>query len=134
LAEVLQRSPEGAPASAAAAGPREEEIDWPVFDRLLASKTAARHLPQLLEMVETDSGGRLEALHQQVSAGQWAAARAEAHTLKGSVGYLGLVRLARLCREMEVKAEEKDSTAFQQLIADFHRGLAPSISALRSRT
>ena len=59
---------------------------------------------ELIEIFQTDTAERLELLARALETGDYATARAEAHTVKGSALQVGAVRVADVCRQMEVEA------------------------------
>jgi len=62
---------------------------------------------ELLVIFESDSVARLEVLAHAVEGADYATARQEAHTLKGSALQVGAVRFAEACRQMEMEARKE---------------------------
>jgi HPt (histidine-containing phosphotransfer) domain-containing protein len=74
---------------------------------------------ELIDIFQTDTAERLELLARAVATADYATARAEAHTIKGSALQVGAVRVADVCRQMELEARNAQPT-----------GLAPMFHAL----
>jgi len=136
LALDAVRAIPGSSSGGGAAEPAEPghfEVDWSIFDRLATAKSAARHLPQLLELVDTDSQRRIGAVRTLAAEGRWSDVRAEAHTLKGSVSYLGLTGLSALCKAIEERAQAEDGPAVAHLSQEFERRFPAARDALKDR-
>jgi len=78
---------------------------------------------ELIVIFQTDTADRLEVLARAVEAADYAATRQEAHTIKGSALQVGAIRMADVCREMEVEARkpapEELPRLFQTLLRRF---------------
>jgi HPt (histidine-containing phosphotransfer) domain-containing protein len=83
---------------------------------------------ELIAIFQTDTAERLELLARAVETGDYATARAEAHTIKGSSLQVGAVRVADACRQMEVEARKVQPLG----LAAMFRALLQSFDEVRS--
>jgi HPt (histidine-containing phosphotransfer) domain-containing protein len=83
---------------------------------------------ELIDIFQTDTAERLELLARAVATADYATARAEAHTIKGSALQVGAVRVADVCRQMEVEARKAQavdlSPLFRALLRSFDEARA----------
>lgn len=77
--------------------------------------------PVLLETFLADSQERLRQLHEADDAIQLIAT---AHSLKGSSGNMGAIRLAELCHQLEQRAKELSLGGIETLVAEIDGELA----------
>ena len=87
---------------------------------------------ELIALHAADGPERIRALEAAVSAGDAARGATEAHQLKGSVGNLGLVRLAELARQLEQAGREGSLEGATDLAARLPAALVASLEALRA--
>lgn len=80
---------------------------------------------ELLTVFLTDTPGRLERLRQALGTADGKTVRHVVHTLRGTCGYLGAERLARICRELSAAWQAGGGAAalpcMDQLEAEFRR-------------
>jgi CheY-like chemotaxis protein len=95
-----------APASDQAPSP----VDLAVLEsfRELQEPGAADVVSEFIDLFLDDLPGRLAAIRDAAAARDPEPARAAAHALKGSSGYIGALRLSRKCRELELAAKERN--------------------------
>ncbi|HUB79701.1 MAG TPA: Hpt domain-containing protein [Bryobacteraceae bacterium] len=72
---------------------------------------------ELIAIFQTDTAARLETLARAVAASDYAVARQEAHTIKGSALQVGAVRFADFCRQMELEARKPDPADLAPLLS-----------------
>jgi HPt (histidine-containing phosphotransfer) domain-containing protein len=87
----------------------DETLDRAALDELLETVGGDREF--LVELIETylgDSPGLLTDLSAGIAAGDAAAVRRAAHTLKSTSATFGATGLATTCREIEAAAAEDD--------------------------
>ena len=77
-------------------------------------------LGELLNAFLTAVPGRLEALGRASSAGDLAAVSDQAHSLTGSAASFGARRMADLCRELRLAAQQGDQDAAKGLVDALH--------------
>ena len=82
---------------------------------------------ELIDIFQTDTAERLELLARAVESGDYATTRAEAHTIKGSAMQVGAVRVAEVCRQMEVEARNAQPAG----LAPMFRALLTSFNEVR---
>lgn len=66
----------------------------------------AELVEELIGIFQTDTASRLEVLARAVEASDYPVARQEAHTIKGSALQVGAIRMAEICRQMEMEARK----------------------------
>jgi HPt (histidine-containing phosphotransfer) domain-containing protein len=115
--------PEVRPAAGGeAVGDRPEElpeVDESVIEQL-ASITDGQGfsvLGELLNAFLTAVPGRLEALDREVVAGNLVSVGHQAHSLTGSAASFGARRMADICRQLRVAADDGDHAHARQLVA-----------------
>jgi HPt (histidine-containing phosphotransfer) domain-containing protein len=82
---------------------------------------------ELIAIFQTDTAERLALLGRAVEMADYATTRAEAHTIKGSALQVGAVRVADVCRQMEVEARNAQPTG----LAPMFRTLLQSFDEVR---
>ena len=98
------------------------EVDETVIEQL-ASITDGQGfsvLGELLNAFLTAVPGRLEALDREVTAGNLVSVGQQAHALTGSAASFGARRMADLCRQLRVAAEDGDHAGAKQLVDALH--------------
>jgi HPt (histidine-containing phosphotransfer) domain-containing protein len=74
-------------------------------------------LIELVEIFFDDYPNHLSCLMQSLAQGDFSAVRKEAHTLKGSLGYLGACEGEQLAREIEQAGQNADAVRVRQLVS-----------------
>ena len=99
-----------------------EPVDKRVIEQL-ASITDGQGESVLGELLAAFLGavpGRLDALDRAVAGADLAAIGDQAHSLTGSAASFGARGMADLCRELRVRADQRDLAAVRQLVEDLH--------------
>ena len=73
----------------------------------LADDLGAAHVAELCELFVADARARVQAIRSAGAAGDTAGAARAAHVLKSASGFLGAVRVADRCREIEILAADE---------------------------
>ena len=109
----------------AAAG--EPPDDLPAVDETVIEQLASitdgqgySVLGELLNAFLSAVPGRLESLDREVTAGDLVAVGQQAHALTGSAASFGARRMADLCRELRVVADEGDHAGARQVVEALH--------------
>jgi len=107
--------PAEVPGTAAAASPPDAT---PVLDGTMLNNFRALRMPgepdpvaELIDLFLKDLPGRIDAITDAAQRHDAAALKLTAHTLKGSASNLGGTRLARLCEQLELAAQNPDWAA-----------------------
>ena len=87
-------------------------------------------LAELIEAYQKNSIKMMDHISGALGASDGNKLRRAAHSLKGSSGNLGAIRLAELCGEVEVRAEHNDLEAVRQLIPAIEIEYQKVLSAL----
>jgi HPt (histidine-containing phosphotransfer) domain-containing protein len=78
---------------------------------------------ELIDIFQTDTALRLEVLRRAVETADLTTTRTEAHTIKGSALQVGAVKVADVCREMEIEARQVQpaelATLMRALLSSF---------------
>ena len=77
-------------------------------------------LGELLNAFLSAVPGRLESLDREVTAGDLVAVGQQAHALTGSAASFGARRMADLCRELRLVADEGDHDGARRLVEALH--------------
>ncbi|MDQ4090745.1 MAG: Hpt domain-containing protein [Actinomycetota bacterium] len=77
-------------------------------------------LGELLNAFLSAVPGRLESLEREVTAGDLVAVGQQAHALTGSAASFGARRMADLCRELRVVADEGDHAGAREVVEAVH--------------
>ncbi len=77
-------------------------------------------LGELLNAFFAAVPGRLEALDRAATAGDLVAVSDQAHALTGSAASFGARRMANLCRQLRVAAQQGDHAGARRLVGDLH--------------
>ncbi|NTU81439.1 MAG: PAS domain S-box protein [Chloroflexales bacterium] len=143
LRDTLRRWLEPIPARvaselAAAAAPDELVLDPTVLEQLLGVRleSAAELACELIDLFLAEAPGFIAALEQGLVAGNFAAVRAQAHTLKGACGNLGLAALRARCVEVEALAANGDDYGLQMAhgpLTTTYRTTAVALAQLRRK-
>lgn len=85
---------------------------WPALDEELFEKLKQRMhsaaLQEFLNVMLADAGSRIEKIRVSLDAGDTAAAKLEAHTLRGSAGMVGAVALKTIAQKIETNVDSLD--------------------------
>jgi len=84
----------------------------------LARTGGQRAVEELIDLFKKDVAWRLTALRHAVSAGDLAAAGAQAHTIKGSAIQMGALNLVATCRHLELDAAHSVTANLERLLAE----------------
>jgi len=83
----------------------------------------AELVEELMDIFQIDTAERLELLGRAVESGNYSTAGQEAHTIKGSALQVGAVRVADVCRQMELEARKPQPAdlrpLFRALLTNF---------------
>jgi histidine phosphotransfer protein HptB len=78
---------------------------------------------ELIAIFQTDTASRLKLLAHAIETADYTTVRTEAHTIKGSALQVGAVRVADVCRTMEIEAKNPQpvdlSSLFRVLLQRF---------------
>ena len=103
--------------------PRElATVDETVIEQLASITDGQGYsvLGELLNAFLSAVPGRLESLDREVTAGDLVAVGQQAHALTGSAASFGARRMADLCRELRVVADEGDHDGARRLVEALH--------------
>lgn len=97
-------------------------LDESVFTKLKNSMQTAA-LQEFLNAMLADAGKRIELIRQATDGGDMAAARREAHTLRGAAGMAGAWALKEAARNLEVEVDSLDDLkqGLARLQAEYER-------------
>jgi histidine phosphotransfer protein HptB len=70
---------------------------------------------ELIAIFQTDTTSRLELLARAIETADYSAVRTEAHTIKGSALQVGALRVADVCRTLELEARQPQPTDLGRL-------------------
>jgi CheY-like chemotaxis protein len=96
-------------------GQGEDEMD--PFDHTALEELPATLRDNLLDILSTEIGSRLEQIQSAVSSADVAALRTAAHALKGDAGTVGLRQVAELCRQLERCSEAAEPADWSKPLA-----------------
>lgn len=86
----------------------------------------------VVELFLSDSPGYLAAVGEALGAGDADGVARNAHSLKGSSGYVGAEAVAETCRRLEAGARSGDLAEAPRLVAELEAGFERTIGALRA--
>ncbi|ACO32183.1 MULTISPECIES: response regulator [Acidobacterium] len=97
-------------------------LDKSVFLKLKSSMQIAA-LQEFLDAMLADAGKRIELIQHAMDAGDMAAAKREAHTLRGAAGMAGALALKEAARNLEVEVDSLDDLkhGLARLKAEYER-------------
>ena len=108
-------------------------IDTAAFDELLETVGGDREfLAELIETYLSDSPGLFAELRAAIAAGDAAAARRAAHTLKSTSASFGATDLSAQCREIEAAAAAGDLVGLEERVDRAEEAYRAVEAALRS--
>ena len=97
-------------------------VSWVLPDELKQlAETDEALIEEVLSVFRTDTAERIGRMQEAVDRGDFAAVKAEAHTLKGSSGQVGAAAVSALCRQIEQRAPEGDAATMQELVAQLQK-------------
>jgi len=94
--------------------------DLPETLSRLASEGNREIVAEVIEAFESDTARRLRLLDDAIAHGNWAAARAQAHSIKGAASEVGAYTLVAICRRMELTADTGAGPIFAELRNEAH--------------
>lgn len=76
---------------------------------------------ELIEIYLIETARQLDLIDAELATGEWSALKRTAHTLKGSSGNLGLLKMARFAEELEYGAHTMETAVglLQQMTREF---------------
>ena len=101
---------------------KEPSVDQTVIEQLatITDGQGFSVLGELLNAFLAGVPGRLEALDRAAAAGDLVAVSDQAHALTGSTASFGARRMATLCRQLRVAAQNGDESGVRRLVGDLH--------------
>lgn len=86
-------------------------LDNSVLQSFDDPEMSADLVTELIEIYLIETMRLLDLIQSDLTTSEWSAVKRTAHTLKGSSGNLGLLRMARLSEELEYGAHTRDSAS-----------------------
>jgi hypothetical protein len=71
---------------------------------------------ELIDLYIKDAPRRLALMREALATGNWLSLKREAHSLRGSSGNLGILRVGPICDELESAASSDQSSAVELLL------------------
>lgn len=96
-------------------------LDISVLHSFDDPEMSADLVTELIEIYLIETKRLLDLIQSDLTTNEWSAVKRTAHTLKGSSGNLGLLRMARLAEELEYGAHTRDtgSDLLEQMKQEF---------------
>ena len=116
-----------------AGAPEDDAIDRAQFDQLLVLDTRRPgFVAELVGKFLASLPGQVERIRRAIDAGDVSGARATAHQLGSSSGYLGAQRLQRAARAIEQAAHRSDDAVMRRHLTTLERDAPTTVAQLKS--
>lgn len=89
--------------------------DLPETLSRLASEGNSEIVAEVIEAFESDTARRLRLMDDAIAERNWAAARAQAHSIRGAASEVGASSLVDVCMRMELADDAHASLTFSEL-------------------